>query len=169
MESLRWSTLAFASGCELSARFWFLIMNWCNSTSSSSTSRSEVEKSKNNWYLRRNWGGRVVWGGIKLLGWLGGLNVAPTIPFAHILVLTLNWTSPPSFIQIRPLLPKLDFSWGGLNIPLSHSASSFTVTYPKIDLPTKFHPNQTKIAKVVFWVVREWTGWAKRTASHTAC
>ena len=41
--------------------------------------------------------------------------------------------------------------WGGLNIPLSHSTSSYTVTKPKLDLPTTFHPNRTKIAKVCFW------------------
>ena len=51
----------------------------------------------------------MVWGGIKLLGWLGGLNVAPTIPFAHILVLTLTLTTPASFIQIAPSLPKILF------------------------------------------------------------
>ena len=50
------------------------------------------QKSEKRWDPRRNGGGRVVWGGwsgLKLLGWLGGLNVAPTIPLAHIL-LTLN-------------------------------------------------------------------------------
>ena len=25
------------------------------------------------------------------------------------------------------------------------------ITYSKLDLPTKFHPNQTKIAKVCLW------------------
>ena len=39
-------------------------------------------------------GGRVVWGGWRglkcVMGWLGGLNVAPAIPFAHILIITLN-------------------------------------------------------------------------------
>ena len=33
----------------------------------------------------------------------------------------------------------------------SHSTSSYTVTKPKLDLPTKFHPNRTKIAKVCYW------------------
>ena len=36
------------------------------------------------------WGWKGGWNGLKLLGWLGGLNVALAIPFAHILVLTLN-------------------------------------------------------------------------------
>ena len=40
------------------------------------------------------------------MGGLGGRNVAPAIPHADILLLTLNYISPPSFIQIRPKLPK---------------------------------------------------------------
>ena len=38
-------------------------------------------------------------------GW-GGQNVPPAIQFADILLLTINYTSPPSFIQIGPKLLK---------------------------------------------------------------
>ena len=38
-------------------------------------------------------------------GW-GGLNVPPAIPFADILLLTLNYTFPPSFIQFGLKFPK---------------------------------------------------------------
>ena len=43
----------------------------------------------------------VIWVG----GW-GGLNVPTAIPYADILLLTLKYTSPPSFIQIGQKLPK---------------------------------------------------------------
>ena len=58
-------------------------------------------------------------------GW-GEQNVSPAIPYADILLLTLNYTSPPSFIEIRPKLPKFlvwgsfgvgrESGWGGLNM-----------------------------------------------------
>ena len=43
------------------------------------------------------------------------------------------------------------------------------ITYSKLDLPNKFHPNQTKIAKVFYWGgfwMGGLLGWAKRTPSH---
>ena len=58
-------------------------------------------------------------------GW-GRRNVPPAIPYADILLLTLNYTSPLNFIQIGSKLPKFliwgDFrvfgvaGWGGLNM-----------------------------------------------------
>ena len=50
------------------------------------------------------------WGGFGVAGW-GRLNVPPAIPFADILLLTLKYTSQPSFIQIGPKLPKFGI-WG---------------------------------------------------------
>ena len=47
-------------------------------------------------------------------GW-GGQNVSPAIPYADILLLTLNYTSPPSFIQTGPKLPKF-LIWGGFGV-----------------------------------------------------
>ena len=47
-------------------------------------------------------------------GW-GGQNVSPAIPYADILLLTLNYTSPPSFIRIGPKLPKF-LIWGGFGV-----------------------------------------------------
>ena len=49
-----------------------------------------------------------------------------------------------------------------------------TVNYPKLYLPTKFHPNRTKIAKVSysgwFWGGwGGWLGWVKRTRSQIIC
>ena len=44
-------------------------------------------------------------------GW-GGQNVSPAIPYADKLLLNLNYTSPPSFIQIGPKLPKF-LTWSG--------------------------------------------------------
>ena len=40
------------------------------------------------------------------MGSWGGQNVSPAIPYADILLLTLNKTAPPSFIQIGPELAK---------------------------------------------------------------
>ena len=47
-------------------------------------------------------------------GW-GGQNVSPAIPYAGILLLTLNYTFPPSFIQIGPKLPMF-LTWGGFGV-----------------------------------------------------
>ena len=47
----------------------------------------------------------VVFGVNGVGGW-GGRNVPPAIPYADILLLTLNYTSPPNFIQIGLKLPK---------------------------------------------------------------
>ena len=59
------------------------------------------------------------------LEWLGGLKVAPAITLARVPLITLYHTSPPSFIQIGPKLPKFltrsgfgvgrESGWGGLN------------------------------------------------------
>ena len=41
-------------------------------------------------------------------GW-GGQNLSPAKPYADILLLTLNYTSPPILIKIGPKLPKFLF------------------------------------------------------------
>ena len=41
-----------------------------------------------------------------MAGW-GRQNVSPAIQYADILLLSLNYTSPPSFILIGPKFPKL--------------------------------------------------------------
>ena len=43
------------------------------------------------------------------------LNVPPAMPYADILLLAVNLTSLPSFIQIGPKLPKFEI-WGGLGV-----------------------------------------------------
>ena len=43
----------------------------------------------------------------------------------------------------------------------SHSTNSYTVTKPKLDIPTKLQPNWMKIARIDIGVVLGWVGFAK--------
>ena len=57
---------------------------------------------------------------VGYLGWLGvgrvvGLNIPPAILQAHLLLLDINETSPPSFIQIGPKLTKFVI-WGDFKV-----------------------------------------------------
>ena len=75
-------------------------------------------------------------------GWLGWLNVPAAIRYAKILLVTLNCTSPPSFIQIGPKFPKLVVrggfwvggvgGWGGINMGLTTHVLLFRCVSPKI-------------------------------------
>ena len=90
----------------------------------------------------------------------------------------LGW-SPPSFIQIGPKLSKLSKSvfgvvsgWVGMLGWAKHTpryvAYLFTITQSKLDLPTKFHPNRTKIAKVCYWGGFGVGGWGGRNVPLAA-
>ena len=54
-------------------------------------------------------------GGIGGMGGWGGQKVSPAIPYADILLLPLNYISPPSFIQIGPKVSKF-LIWGGFGV-----------------------------------------------------
>ena len=81
-------------------------------------------------------------------GW-GGQNVPAAIKFADILLISLNYTSPPSFIQIGPKLAKFLIQggfgvigvggWGGLNIGWTLYVFLFSCFPPKSDFHDKFH------------------------------
>ena len=45
------------------------------------------------------------------MGGSGGRNIPPDTPYADILLLTLNYTSPPNFIQIGSKLPVSYSGW----------------------------------------------------------
>ena len=77
-------------------------------------------------------------------GWLGWTKRTPS-PFADILLLTLNYTSPPSFIKIGPKLPKflirgglgwLNMGWT-LYVFLLVVVFQFTVLIRLIDIAFK--------------------------------
>ena len=59
------------------------------------------------------------------------IYLAPAIQFADILLLTIKYTSPPSFSRIGPKLPKF-LIWGGLNIGQTLYVFLFSCIPPKV-------------------------------------
>ena len=68
-------------------------------------------------------------------------------------LMTDNWLvkSESYFGSTAVLGPLNKNTYSDWFLGFSYSTSSYTVTKPKLDLPTKFHPNQTKIANVCVW------------------
>ena len=67
------------------------------------------------------------------------IYLAPAIQFADILLLTIKYTSPPSFSRIGPKLPKFNIwdgfgwvagGWGGLN--MGQTLFLFSCIPPKV-------------------------------------
>ena len=101
-------------------------------------------------------------------GW-GGLNVPQAMPYADILLLAVNLTSPPSFIQIGLKLPKFDI-WGGSGVGRVVLQAHILLLNINKTSPPSFIQIGPKWAKFV--IRGGWgglLGWAKRTPSHTIC
>ena len=106
---------------------------------------------------------------------MGWLNKLPAIPYAKILLVTLNCTSLPSFIQIGPKLPNLVIwggfwlgihpitGWvdgsGGINMGLTTHVMLFRCISPKMISIQNFVNIGHKIKKLAHQPVSGVVGW----------